>query len=165
MEYKDYYKILGVPKTANEKDIKAAYRRLARKWHPDVNPQNHKQSEAKFKEINEANDVLSDPAKRKKYDELGANWNQYEQWQRGGGQQQQGPFQWGGFGQQGGGGGQYQTMTQEELEQILGGMGGNAAAAAHSRTSSTCSLAAARRQANRRHAVRGAGRITSSRSR
>ena len=127
MDYKDYYKILGVPKTANDKDIKAAYRRLARKWHPDVNPQNHKQSEAKFKEINEANDVLSDPAKRKKYDELGANWQQYEQWQRGGGQQQQGPFQWGGFGQQGGGGGggQYQTMSQEELEQILGGMGGN----------------------------------------
>lgn len=123
MDYKDYYKTLSVPKTASDKDIKAAYRRLARKWHPDVNPQNRKQSEEKFKEINEANDVLSDPQTRKKYDELGANWQQYEQWQRGGGQQQ-GPFQWGGYGQQGGG--QYRAMTQEELEQILGGMGGNA---------------------------------------
>jgi curved DNA-binding protein len=122
MDYKDYYKILDVPKTATEKDIKAAYRRLARKWHPDVNPQNRKQSEAKFKEINEANDVLSDPEKRKKYDELGANWQQYEQWQRAGGQQQQGPFQWGGFGQQGGG--EYTSVTQEDLERILGGLGG-----------------------------------------
>ena len=123
MDYKDYYKTLGVPKTANDKDIKAAYRRLARKWHPDVNPQNRKQSEAKFKEINEANDVLSDPEKRRKYDELGANWQQYEQYQRAGGQQQS-PFQWGGFGQQGGG--QYRAMTQEELDQMMGGLGGNA---------------------------------------
>jgi len=74
VEYKDYYKILGVAKTATEKEIKAAYRRLARKHHPDVNPGN-KQAEAKFKEINEANDVLSDPEKRRRYDELGANWD------------------------------------------------------------------------------------------
>jgi DnaJ-class molecular chaperone len=121
MDYKDYYKILGVPKTATEKDIKAAYRRLARKWHPDLNPKNRKESEARFKEINEANEVLSDPEKRKKYDELGSNWQQYEQWQRAGGQ---GPFQWGGRGQAGGG--QYRTMTPEELQEILGGLGGSA---------------------------------------
>jgi DnaJ-class molecular chaperone len=121
MEYKDYYKTLGVEKTATDKDIKAAYRRLARKWHPDLNPQNRKVSETKFKEINEANEVLSDPEKRKKYDELGSNWQQYEQYQRGGGQNQ-GPFQWGGFGQQDGQ--QYRTMTQEELQEMLGGLGG-----------------------------------------
>src|SRR5512137_2225879 len=110
MDYKDYYQVLGIPKTASDKDIKAAYRRLARKWHPDVNPQNHKLAEQKFKEINEANEVLSDPDKRKKYDELGSNWQQYQQWQQTG---NQGPFQWGNQGQPGGA--QYHTMTQEEL--------------------------------------------------
>ncbi|HXB56318.1 MAG TPA: DnaJ domain-containing protein, partial [Vicinamibacteria bacterium] len=73
MEYKDYYKILGVPKTASEKEIKAAYRKLARKHHPDVNPDNPK-AEARFKDINEANEVLSDKAKRRRYDQLGADW-------------------------------------------------------------------------------------------
>jgi curved DNA-binding protein len=73
MEYKDYYKILGVPKAATEKEIKAAYRKLARKYHPDVNPGNPK-AEAKFKDINEANEVLSDKAKRRRYDQLGADW-------------------------------------------------------------------------------------------
>jgi DnaJ-class molecular chaperone len=73
MEYKDYYKILGVTKNASEKEIKQAYRRLARKYHPDVNP-NNKSAEAKFKEINEAYEVLSDSEKRRKYDLLGANW-------------------------------------------------------------------------------------------
>jgi len=78
MEYKDYYKILGVDKNATQKDIKKAYRRLARKYHPDVNP-GDKSAEARFKEINEAYEVLSDPQKRQKYDELGASW---QQWQR-----------------------------------------------------------------------------------
>jgi curved DNA-binding protein len=106
VEYKDYYQILGVPKNADEKEIKQAYRRLARKYHPDVNPD--KKAQEKFKEINEANDILSDPAKRKKYDTLGANWQQYEQYQRTGGQ---GPFQWG----------QYRTVTPEEFESMFGG--------------------------------------------
>jgi len=73
MEYKDYYKILGVPKGADEKTIKAAYRRLARKYHPDVN----KGSAERFKEINEAHTVLSDPEKRKRYDTLGPDWERY----------------------------------------------------------------------------------------
>ncbi len=84
MEFKDYYKTLGVSKTATEKEVKAAYRKLARKHHPDVNP-GDKGAEAKFKEINEAYEVLGDPAKRKKYDELGANWRLYEQAQQAGG--------------------------------------------------------------------------------
>ena len=76
MEYKDYYAVLGVAKTANAKEIKAAYRRLARKYHPDVNKGDAK-SEARFKEINEANEVLSDPDKRRRYDQLGANWSAF----------------------------------------------------------------------------------------
>src|SRR2546422_8493787 len=78
MDFKDYYSTLGVAKTANAKEIKQAYRKLARKHHPDVNP-GDKAAESKFKEINEAYEVLGDPDKRKKYDELGANWRAYEQ--------------------------------------------------------------------------------------
>jgi len=77
MDYKDYYKVLGVSKSATQDEIKKAYRKLAIKFHPDKNKGN-KQAEEKFKEIAEANDVLSDPEKRKKYDELGSNWNQYQ---------------------------------------------------------------------------------------
>jgi DnaJ-class molecular chaperone len=73
MEFRDYYKTLGVERGASQADIKSAYRKLARKYHPDVNP-NNKDAEARFKQINEAYQVLSDPAKRKKYDELGADW-------------------------------------------------------------------------------------------
>jgi DnaJ-class molecular chaperone len=73
MEFREYYKVLGVERAASEADIKSAYRKLARKHHPDVNPGN-KDAEKRFKEINEAYQVLSDPAKRKKYDELGADW-------------------------------------------------------------------------------------------
>src|SRR5947209_20021539 len=73
VKYKDYYEILGVPRTASQGDIKKAFRKLAREFHPDV-AKNKKQAEEKFKEINEAYEVLSDPTKRKKYDELGPNW-------------------------------------------------------------------------------------------
>jgi curved DNA-binding protein len=78
MEYKDYYKILGVPKTATPAEIKKAFRKLAVKFHPDKN-QGDKAAEDKFKEANEANEILSDPEKRKQYDELGANWKNYQQ--------------------------------------------------------------------------------------
>jgi len=78
MEFKDYYSTLGVAKTATEKEIKTAYRKMARKHHPDVNP-GDKAAETRFKDLSEAYEVLGDPAKRKKYDELGANWRMYEQ--------------------------------------------------------------------------------------
>src|ERR1700730_6720669 len=73
MEFQDYYKTLGVDRKASDAEIKSAYRKLARKFHPDVKP-NNKEAEAKFKQINEAYQVVSDPEKRKKYDELGADW-------------------------------------------------------------------------------------------
>lgn len=78
MEYKDYYKILGVDRSASEKDIKSAYRKLALKYHPDRNP-GDKQSENKFKNINEAHQVLSDPQKRSHYDQLGESYNRWQQ--------------------------------------------------------------------------------------
>ncbi len=81
MEFRDYYAALGVPKTATAKEIKQAFRKLARKYHPDVNP-GDAAAEARFKEVSEANEVLSNPETRRKYDELGANWKAYEQAQR-----------------------------------------------------------------------------------
>ncbi|RMB64114.1 J domain-containing protein [Dokdonia sinensis] len=81
MEFIDYYNILGLSKSATEADIKKAYRKLARKFHPDLNP-NDKIAEAKFKEINEANEVLSHPENRKKYDQYGENWNDAEAYEK-----------------------------------------------------------------------------------
>jgi DnaJ-class molecular chaperone len=81
MAKKDYYKTLGINRTASEKEIKQAYRQMARKLHPDVNP-GDKTAEAKFKEVNEANDVLSDPEKRKKYDQYGDMWEHADQFTR-----------------------------------------------------------------------------------
>ena len=117
MEFKDYYATLGVNKSSTEKEIKQAFRKLARKHHPDVNP-GDKAAEARFKEINEAYEVLGDTAKRKKYDELGANWRAYEQAEAQGGPN---PFagQWNvnpGGGQRGG----FRTMTPEEMEEMFG---------------------------------------------
>ncbi len=123
MEYKDYYKILGVPRNATEKEIKKAYRKLARQYHPDANP-NDPTAEEKFKEINEAYEVLSDPEKRKKYDQFGAQWKNFtsaggrpedfwQQWQRGAGAGAGAP-----------GGASYRTVSPEEFEEMFGGAGG-----------------------------------------
>lgn len=81
MNFIDYYKVLGVSKNATDAEIKKAYRKLARKYHPDVNP-NNQEAEKKFKEINEANEVLSDPGKRKKYDEYGKDWKHAEEFEK-----------------------------------------------------------------------------------
>jgi len=81
MEFVDYYKLLGVSKTASTKEIKSAYRKLARKFHPDLNP-NDKDAKKKFQQINEANEVLSDPEKRKKYDQYGKDWQHSEQFEK-----------------------------------------------------------------------------------
>src|SRR3954466_15274001 len=78
MQYKDYYNTLGVKRTASEKEIKSAFRKMARKYHPDLNPSD-REAEAKFKEANEAYEVLSDPDKRKKYDQFGSDWERYQQ--------------------------------------------------------------------------------------
>ncbi|MFK5973325.1 MAG: J domain-containing protein [Flavobacteriaceae bacterium] len=81
MDYIDYYKVLGISKNATEKDIKTAYRKLARKYHPDVNP-NDTAAEQKFKKVNEANEVLSTPEKRKKYDRYGKDWQHAEEFEK-----------------------------------------------------------------------------------
>lgn len=88
MAFIDYYKVLGIDKNATEKDIKSAYRKLARKYHPDVNP-NDAEAEKQFKQVNEANEVLSDPEKRKKYDKYGENWQHGEAYEQARQQQQQ----------------------------------------------------------------------------
>ncbi|HUF48096.1 MAG TPA: J domain-containing protein [Vicinamibacterales bacterium] len=105
MEFKDYYGTLGVPKMASAVELKRAYRKLARESHPDMHP-GDVQAEARFKDINEAYEVLGDPAKRKKYDQLGANWRDYEQAGRNGG-----PVP---------GTGTHRTVTADELRDLFG---------------------------------------------
>lgn len=122
---KDYYDALGVSRDADAKAIKAAFRKLARKHHPDVNP-GDPGAEARFKEINEANEVLSDPEKRKKYDQYGHDWKQYEAWEKAG-RPGAGPV--GGGSPFGGADGsfnggpqvEYQTVSPEDLEELFGG--------------------------------------------
>jgi len=111
----DYYKILGVSKTASEKDIKKAYRKLARKFHPDLNP-NDKLAEKKFKEINEANEVLSNPENRKKYDQYGEHWQNAEAYEKAKQQQQYSRQQ----NTQGGTGG----YSEEDFSDFFGSMFG-----------------------------------------
>ena len=131
MDYKDYYKALGVEKTATPEQIKKAYRKLARQHHPDVNP-NDQGAEQKFKEINEANEVLSDPEKRKKYDQFGADWQRYQQQPGGGagrGGQPGGGFDWSqytqGQGQGQGGGGSSPFGEGEDFSDFFGSLFGN----------------------------------------
>lgn len=123
MAGKDYYKTLGIGRSASEKEIKQAYRKLARQYHPDVNPGN-KDAEARFKEINAAHDVLADPEKRKKYDQYGENWEHADQFAsaraRGGRAGSPfgsgtGPFGFGGFG------GGPNSGADIDLEELLGG--------------------------------------------
>jgi curved DNA-binding protein len=114
MDFKDYYEILGVPPDAEKKVIQQTFRKLARKVHPDVNPGN-KEAEEKFKTINEAYQVLSDAEKRKKYDELRA---QYQQWQQTGGRQQD--FDWQNWSAQSGKGVHVQYANPEDLEDLFG---------------------------------------------
>lgn len=122
MEYKDYYAVLGVDKKASQKEIKSAYRKLAREYHPDVNPDDP-QAQERFKDINEAYQVLSDPEKREKYDQLGANWRQ---WERMGGNPEDFNWQRWSTGAPGPGGQRVHVRyaTPEDMEGIFGGAGG-----------------------------------------
>lgn len=130
MAFIDYYSILGLNKNASADDIKKAYRKLARKYHPDVNP-NNAEAHAKFQQINEANEVLSDPEKRKKYDEYGENWKHAEEYEKARQQQSQnggfasgydfggGNYQYGGFSDADFGGGGFSDF----FENLFGGGG------------------------------------------
>jgi len=116
MEFIDYYKILEVDKKATEEEIKKAYRKLARKYHPDVNP-NNPEALKKFKEINEANEVLSNPENRKKYDKHGKDWKHADELDK----QQQQRQQYSGGGQQGGFGGFEDNNYSDFFSSMFGG--------------------------------------------
>ena len=125
MDFIDYYKILELDKSATQADIKKAYRKLARKFHPDLNP-NDKTAQAKFQQINEANEVLSDPENRKKYDEYGKDWKHADQFEQAKQQRSQGG---GGFGGFGGGQQQYSGNFEDDrfsdfFEEMFGGRAG-----------------------------------------
>jgi curved DNA-binding protein len=117
--FQDYYAILGVPRTATQKEIKTAFRKLARKHHPDLNS-NDVAAERRFKEVNEANEVLSDPEKRRRYDELGPRWREYEAWEKAG---KPGSSPFGGpqdMRGRDGSGVEYRTVSPDELEAMFG---------------------------------------------
>lgn len=125
MSFIDYYKILGVTKSASDKDIKSAYRKLARKYHPDLNPDN-KEAEKRFKEINEANEVLSDPENRKKYDKYGKDWKHGDEYEKAQGQrrqQQQSQYQ---SGQQG-----FSENDYSDFFESMFGGGGRSSSQSH----------------------------------
>lgn len=117
MEFIDYYKVLGINKTASEEDVKKAYRKLARKLHPDLNP-NDKEAHKKFQQINEANQVLSDPEKRKKYDEHGKDWEHAERFEQQRKSQQQSTYA---------GGQQFSGDTEGDFSSFFESMFGNQA--------------------------------------
>ena len=122
MDFVDYYKILGIEKSASPKDVKNAYRKLARKYHPDLNP-NNQDAKANFQRINEANEVLSDPEKRKKYDQYGKDWQHAEEFEK----QKQQQSQSQSYGSQAGGGfsgGQSAGDFSDFFESMFGGGGG-----------------------------------------
>lgn len=122
MDFVDYYKILGIDKTATEKDIKNAYRKLARKYHPDLNP-NSADAKSHFQQINEANEVLSDPVKRKKYDQHGEDWKHADEFEKARQNQQQSSRQrGGGFS----GGQQSNSQFSDFFESMFGGGFGGA---------------------------------------
>ncbi|MEX2600636.1 MAG: J domain-containing protein [Balneolaceae bacterium] len=115
MEYKDYYKIMGVPRSADQKEIKKRYRTLAAKYHPDKNPDDP-ESEKKFKELGEAYEVLKDPKKRKLYDQVGSDWKRYQQSGSGAS-----GFDWSQYANQGGG---RQYRTNVDFDTMFGGRAG-----------------------------------------
>lgn len=128
MNFVDYYQTLGISKNATEAEIKKAYRKLARKYHPDVNP-NDKEANKKFQQINEANEVLSDTEKRKKYDQYGENWKHADQYEHAQRQQGQPGGQFGGFGGRGFedftySGGGAEGGFSDFFESLFGGGGG-----------------------------------------
>src|SRR4030088_88720 len=114
---KDYYETLGVPRTASQKEISSAFRKLARKPHPDLNA-GDKQAEARFKEVSEAHDVLHDPKKRKLYDQFGPDWSAAQT------AGVQPGASGGGFRTDAGPSAQYRTVTPEEMEDLFGNEGG-----------------------------------------